>query len=239
MSAARVLSVMWIGWSLASWSGCARESEAMRHSVLVRVTTDEAWSVGGARVELAGTVRGETDKQGNLTVVVNAARNQHLHVRVRCPVGFRDGSVDFDVALREVRDLSGRVRPLVVDAQCVPLERDGVLVVRARAADGARLPVRVNGAVVAQLDDQGLAHVPLTWAPHGELRVMLDTTQAPRLRPSSPTQSYVVSDRAGILVFDQLFEMAKPRRVAKVKPMRPYRVEADTGRHSRKRLTSS
>jgi hypothetical protein len=63
--------------------------------------------------------------------------------------------------------------------------------------------------------------------PRASIRVSLDTSERPQLRPENPQRTFQLEDRDAVLVFEQKFAEKLPRRPAKPKPLTsvPYRIQ--------------
>jgi hypothetical protein len=197
--------------------------------VVVRAVADDGAPVAGASVSIGEEEVGETGADGAALVVLHGRESQRERVSVACPEGF-DSPPAQTLRLQSFRSLDvAPERAVEMRFACRARERHVVLVVRAAGQTG--LPVRVHGEEVARTDARGLAHVPLQLDVGATLRVTIDSTSRPRLRPQSPTATYAVRDRDAVFVFDQVFatEAPPPRARRPVRrppppPARPVRI---------------
>lgn len=202
---------------------CAGSGAAtVNRELHVRVRTDSEAPVPDAIVMLDATTRGVTDAGGSLRTMVSGAPGQRARIDVACPTGFRTRADGIDVVLRRADGDLDTPAAMTLDVQCLPIMRRGVLVVR--APGGTSLPILINGERTGEVGVAGLAHVPLSLLPGTNLRVMLDTSAAPKLRPANPTQQFSIDDRDAVLAFDQAFVSVTPKRRPRRPSHIPYRI---------------
>jgi hypothetical protein len=212
----RLLLVMAVG-------GCDPEPDRVSLSLHLRAEDDAARPVAGTRFWVDGRAVGDSGDDGQLRATSSGRPGQSLSLTVACPPAYRTVQAERELKLRALQD--GPALGLV--ARCQPLKRRAALIVSSSGAEGASLPVLVDGRPIGQLDPDGSAHVLLTTEPHSGLRVTLDTSAHAALQPQSPVRVFHVGDEDTILLFDQTFvrpraRSRRPRALAP--PERPYRL---------------
>jgi len=83
------------------------------------------------------------------------------------------------------------------------------------------LPVLIRGEVVAQTGASGTAHVLLKERAGSAVRLTLDTSSSPRLRPASPTRIFTVAGKDDFAVWDQPFDLIAKKVPKKKDPPPP------------------
>jgi hypothetical protein len=86
------------------------------------------------------------------------------------------------------------------------------------------LPLLINGDRMGDTGVTGLAHIPVSLVPGTSLRVTLDTSADPRLRPVNPSRRFAIEDRDSLLVLDQAFAAEKSKPVFPRHRDVPYRI---------------
>lgn len=217
---ARVLALV-LATNLAGTSACtAPEPERSAFEVTVRVEGDPGVPVAGAELGVAGAKVGTTGATGVARLAFRGVDGETFDVAVTCPAGHRSPARPLAVTLHTIADPSRR--PEYV-ARCPPSTRS--VVVAVRAENGPNLPVLHLGREVARTDGSGAAHVLLSVAPDEPFSLVLATTEkgAERLRPQSPSASFVARERDEVLLFDQRFAVEAPKPVVRG-PIGPKRL---------------
>ncbi len=210
------LKIVWLLMALLA-AGCfGRQETAVR--LLVRVSDDQGAAQASVPVELDGVQTATTDKEGRatLTFVVRANRVQ---LAVQCPGGFQSPEPRSVPLARQ-----GRQPPLELTFVCRPLTRTLLLIVRAPEAAG--MPVLADGESLGTVTAEGTFHAVLQRPPEAVLRLMLDTSGAPRFVPQNPVRELRVADRDEIVVFDQALAVLPPAR----RPLVPRRTRTEVSR---------
>jgi len=209
---------------VALLSGCLGDAAAVVTAELeLRVRTDNGAAVRGAIILVDATSRGETDADGIFRTRTRGAPGQRVRVDVKCPAGFRPRADGLEAVLRRAGDDEQvEVSRLALDAECLPTNRLGVLVVRAVGAPS--LPILINGERSGETGATGIAHVPVKLVPGTALRVTLDTSSTRALRPQNPTQRFAIEDRDAVLLVDQSFSAAPKRKFHRHRAA-PYRID--------------
>lgn len=216
-------ALLWMSAALAT-AGCHVEKKLHRFDVLVSALTDNGQPVAGAGVRLNGRDLGHTSAEGGLEITLSAYEGKVIRLHTVCPEGYRTRGEETELKLRRfaIFDASDRNR-LHVAVECRPVVRQAAVLVRAGQAN---VPVLKGGVEIARTDLDGLAHILVTTAPRASFQLTLDTSQAPRLRPRSPTATFTMADSDRVFVFEQDFDLLpverKPRvRRKVVKPAGP------------------
>lgn len=187
----------------------------------VAVTDDSGDPLAEVPVSVDDSITKRSDSNGKASLTVSAALDRRVRIRALCPEAYRSSEP------RTV-SVSGGVR-LELRFQCRPKLRTLAVVVNAPHAEG--LLMRADGEPIGKIGADGTLHAVLKRPPEAELRLMLDTSSAPLLRPQNPVEDVLVPDRDEIVVFDQALTAAPARRgrsiapVAKVEPRHiPYAI---------------
>lgn len=182
---------------------------------------DRGRPLAGVTVALAGESVGVTADDGQLRRRLRAIDGHRVRVEAGCPDGHLEAELSGELVLRALRRLDepDAITSLTLSITCPRAERRAAVVVR---ADGrAGLPVVVDGVPRAVTDASGVAHLALPVAPHRSLRIALDTSAAPRLRPQSPQRVFTLGEADEVFVFDQPFETRRKRRKRRPAPEQP------------------
>ena len=226
------------GFSLVA-AACSSAPEAVPHHLLafhahadvgeplagVRIWTDR----NGDRAMSDDEVLGTTDATGVVRVDHVAPFGTILNVAATCPAGYRPPEAMGPIALHPVQ-ATGAVADQGIEhsVQCLPANRDAVVVVRAtgtctvpldspRGATTqvpcavANVPVLLDGREVAQTDASGIAHVAVSKTPNSSFRLELAAaTMNPMLIPAQATRDFMIPDEDVIMPFDQVFTVSTP-----------------------------
>lgn len=212
-------------------SACGDEPAAVQHlSITLHAATPKAAPVAGTRFFANGTQLGITDESGLLTTGLVAREGDVIAITTNCPAGYRGPATPRSLHVHRYASRSAQPSQVLgLTAVCEPEERNAALVVRARrGAAPLSLAIRVDDELLGQTDSDGLSHMLLAVRPHRNVRVALDTSQAPQLRPRDPVRTFQIDDDQDVLVFDQVFSDAprtrrtEPKRAAR--PHTPYRI---------------
>jgi len=180
----------------------------------VMVTDDSGDALAEVPLSVDEGVGKRSDAEGKARLTVSAPLDRRLRVRALCPEAYR-------AAEPRVVSVAGGPR-LELRFRCRPRLRTLAVVVSAPNAAG--LTVRADGEPIGKVAVDGTLHAVLKRPPDAELRLMLDTSSAPQLRPQNPVEEVVVPDRDEIVVFNQPLALVQTRRskahapVAKVEP---------------------
>ena len=202
---------------------------ASRFAIEFHINNDDGDAVKSAAVRTGGKDLGVTGAEGMLKVELTGTEGQTVPVTVTCPHGCAGTEKPSLLRLSHTRriDFNG-YQATRFEATCTREVRDIVLVVRAQG--GARLAVNVDGTPSGATNADGIAHVLV----HADrqmkaLKVSLDTSSRPELKPKNPSRTYELAGNDAILLFDQTFVSTPKRafRAAPPKPSRhiPYRVD--------------
>jgi len=189
----------------------AEEAGKVPFTADVVVTSDPGRGTPGAELVAGGQKLATTDASGHARVSLQGAEGDSLEISVRCPAGFQSPPETIGLSLRR---LSSGSRPPSFVARCAPLSR--TVVVGIRTENGPNLPVTYLGKEVGRTDAWGAAHVVLTVKANEQVTLGLDTTlsgsesKRPRLRPESPTLTFVAKDTDDFVSLEQKFEVERP-----------------------------
>jgi hypothetical protein len=197
------------------------------YPITIRVQDEDMAPLSGAAVKANGEQLGMTSRNGLLQIRLKGAEGDMQSVSIRCPDGYRTVNETRSVTLRSFSDIANGLaaKGPTLNWQCEPAERLAALVVR--ASGQPNIPVRLHGRELTRTGSDGTAHTLLRLPPGSNLRVALDTTARPELRPQSPERIFQVEDRDTIFTFDQQFiESKRPvhRKAPESKRLVPYRI---------------
>jgi len=194
-----------LAWSILVWTGCAPAPVAKSTPVQIQARTPDGAPVAGTRLWAAGRALGTTGAEGTLEATLKGS----AAITALCPATHETVTRERWLTLPTATEQP--IEALELRVVCTPLRQLAALVVRAEGAEPG-LPIRVRGEVVGHTDDDGAAHVLLDARPGHTLRVSLDTSSQPELRPQDPVQSFRLGNSDEVLLFDQGFERERPRR---------------------------
>ncbi|MDH5670973.1 MAG: hypothetical protein OEZ06_02430 [Myxococcales bacterium] len=228
----RLLLLSIVTTTITAAAACSRPSAPPAPVQLtVEALTPGGKAVAGVRLWADGRELGRTDASGRLS--------QKLAGRVEltsaCPAGYHGDSTARVLNSRSPHQTKLAPEPITIRLRCEPLLHLAAVVVRAEGGPG--LPVLIDGEPAAQTDAEGLVHLMLERPPGSSLRVAIDTTSEPSLRPQNPVQTFHLEQGDSILLFDQKLSRRRRRRHvpsfkapalhdgAPNEPPRPYRIQ--------------
>ena len=210
------LKSAWLPMALLLAACVGHDETAVR--ILVRVSDDQGAAQASVPVDLDGVQSATTDEEGRDTLTF-VARANRVQLAVQCPTSFQSPEPRSVPFARQ-----GRQPPLELTFVCRPLTRTLLLVVRAPEAVG--MPVLADGESLGTVTAEGTLHAVLQRPPEAVLRLMLDTSRAPRLVPQDPVREVRVADRDEIVVLDQALTVPPPVR----RPLIPRRPTVEAPR---------
>lgn len=213
--------------AIGALAGCGEEAPPPRFPVTFSASSDPGVPLGEVQLTANGAPIGTTGADGSLHVDLTGPVGSPVQIGATCPEGHRPPTSLPLITLRHVVSLdpSTAARGLQVSIACPPMERHGVVVVRAGGNQAqADVPVLIDGREVARTDSSGVAHVALDMQPGQTFQVLLATADHPLLRPQSPRQSFTFPDSDELFVFDQQFAVEEPPR-ARVRRRRRVRTQ--------------
>lgn len=210
----RKVSILLLGIPFMA-GACGDPPPPPRFPVTFTAVSDPGVPLAGVTMTANGAaIPGETGADGVLRVFLSGPEGSPVQIGARCPEGHREADDLPLITLREVvgLDPAARDRGLEVGVRCRPLQRHGVVVVRAHGEQPQpNVPVMIDGREVARTDASGVAHVPLDMPPGASFQVLLATASLPNLRPQDPRLSFTFPDDDEVFVFDQPFDVETPR----------------------------
>jgi hypothetical protein len=208
----RLLRIALTGLALVA-TACGESPETLdeRFDTTLRVVSDDAEPLGGAKFTLGKQELGTTGTAGTVSVRLRGTEGQILRLSVECPEGYAPPQAVPPLRLTRARRVDGRTEPLSFETTCTRQTRNVALVVR--AVNGDALPVLINGTERATTDADGNAHL-LLHVDRGEraLTVKLDTTARPELKPAKPERTFELSGRDAIVLFEPSFVTTRAKR---------------------------
>jgi hypothetical protein len=201
--------------ALATGAGCDARVPIDAYTVEVSVRSDTGAPLPGIAIRAHDTLLGETGPLGGLRVELTAPEGTHLRLAAECPETHRPAP-ETVLRLRHFAGIDAANNLLRVSFECRPRQRHAAVVVR--AAGHAGLPVLLHGQKVARTNEAGNAHLLVALDPGESLRLALDTSAHPRLRPHDPTAAFTLGDADEVFVFEYnpvlepLPRVRRPRR---------------------------
>jgi hypothetical protein len=176
-------------------------------SLQITVQADPGFGLPGVPVRIDGELLGRTDASGALRRSVHGAPGRLVTIVPECPRGHRQPEEPSRIRLRRYGS-SGEL-PIEVDLQCRPLVRVAIFVVR--AANGANIPIVVNGEHVATTNSAGVAHFSRWGAPGTEYLVQLDASGNRSLLPQSASALVELPDFDELFIVERTFQSAQSK----------------------------
>ena len=197
----------------------AEDTTKLAFEAEVVVTSDPGQGLVGAELLSDGRKLAVTGADGRARVSFRGAEGDAVEIAVRCPAGFQSPVEPIALSLR--RFSSGSRGPSFA-TRCAPLMR--TVVVGIRAEHGANLPVIYLGKEVGRTDAWGAAHVVLTVKANEQVTLGLDTKSVTetrvKLRPESPTLTFMAKDKDDFVTLEQKFEIERTSVRVKSAPVR-------------------
>lgn len=209
-------AILVIGTAALAASGCKdRDPPApLPFQIFIRVESEPGQKVTGASVSRNDKVLGTTGPDGRAMLAVHGVEGKVTEVSVKCPEAFTSPPKPTSIRLKRFAD---KTKIPEFSVTCPPALRHVVIAVR--ADNGPNLPVVYGNKVITRTDLSGAAHFALEIAPGALFQVTLDTTENARLKPPSPSRPFTAPAHDDILVFDQRFEVNRPRPGAPRPPL--------------------
>jgi hypothetical protein len=185
-----------------------------RFALVLRAFASDS-AVEGVRVWADGRQLGTTSRLGRLSAELRGQQGSAVELTLACPPAYRTEQPTRRLVLRRVEaSAASSPRPLELDVHCEPLQRAAAIVVLASGRGVGGLPIRVRGEVVGQTETDGSAHLLLSTAPHAPIRIELDTSNRPNLRPKNPVHTFRLTDEDRVLLIEQDFTTSARARPA-------------------------
>lgn len=201
---------------LLALASCQEAPRPARFPVQIKATSDQGEPLGGVKIAADGRDLGTTDARGLLQAALPGAEGQRVQLGFVCPDRYERAGEGPSLMLRRFSSVDANApQHTTVDVQCAASLRSKVIAVRAGQPD---LPVLLRGEVVARTNERGTTHVLLRERAGTSVRLTLDTSSAPQLRPASPVRMFAVAAKDDFAVWDQPFEVIAKKPKRKPKP---------------------
>ena len=205
-------------------SACGEPEQDPLHTITFLAHADPGEPLAGVAISTMFNGRpqplGTTDASGVWVQRLRAPYGTTIPVSATCPTGHRQAEMVQSIRFDPIRSLDPAVaaRGIEHTIQCLPSERDAVVIVRTSGTGHvAGIPVLVDGREVARVDEGGVAHVPLRYAPNTSFRIELAaSTISPYLQPAQPAHDFTIPDEDVFLSFEQPFTYEEPAPVRRV-----------------------
>jgi hypothetical protein len=199
-------------------SACGEAAPDPLHTITFIAQSDPGEPLAGVQIGTTFNGRpqpfGATDASGVWVQRLRAPYGTTIPINAVCPAGHRPAATVPSIRFDPIRSLdpAAAARGIEHSIQCLPLERDAVVIIRATgSALVAGVPVLVDGREVGRIDEGGVAHVPLRYVPNTAFRVELAAGSInPYLQPNQPAHDFTIPDEDVILSFDQPFTFEPP-----------------------------
>lgn len=212
----RVLPVLGLAVLTAIAAGCTEPPPPEPFHIAIKVEGDPGRPVPGATISRSNTLLGTTNAEGRVNLKIGGIAGEFTDVTVTCPEGFQTPLKPLSVKLTRLADKS-KVTEYAVS--CPPAMRR--VVVAVRAENGPNLPVMYLDRPVTRTDAGGAASFALEVPPGSQFTVALNTIERRDIKPISPSKLFVVQQEDDVFLFDQKFEVEKPKYVKPVGPHIP------------------
>lgn len=213
--------------ALASVACATKKTPPEPYRVELRASASDGAPLPAVELSINGKTAGTTGADGRLLRHITGPEGTLLRIGAKCPTDSAPQSELPVLRLARTKSIgASKAQPLTAEVRCAPTHRDVVVVVKADR--GGRLPVLIDGKVVATTDDDGTAHVMLRRAAgEGKVEVSLDTASQASLKPVSPSRTYDLAGRDAVVLFEPSFSTvaAKVVRAAPVRRHIPVRVD--------------
>lgn len=174
--------------------------------VYVKVESDPGRPLPGAAIIRASKTLATTGDDGRALLTLTGAEGESTDIAIKCPDAFQSPQKPTNIRLTRFADPQ---RIPEYSVSCPPTRRR--VVVAVKADNGPNLPVTYLNRVIARTDASGAAHALLDVAPGSQLQIGLDTSENPRMKPSSPSKPFTIGQNDEILLFEQKFEVERVR----------------------------
>ncbi len=193
---------------LASCKEPLAAKEKLPLEVQVKVTSDPGKPLEGANVVFAGKTIATTDDTGTAKLTLTGNDGDSYEVTIKCPQKYVSPTKSTVIPLRRLEGSTPEY-----DVSCPPATRTAVVAVRAE--NGAFLPVKHLGRIVARTDGAGAATVLLKdIEADTPVELVLDTTEKGMevLRPQNPSSpAFLIKRSDEVFTFDQKFAIEPPK----------------------------
>ena len=211
-------------WGIAASPTACEPSGPPGWKVTLRASSDIGKPLSGVQFHRSSRRLGATGASGAIDVELPGRDGETADIMATCPPGFRPLREPIHVKLRAFRGVEQGHGHLEHRVTCRPERRNVVVVVQAPGAK--TLPVLVDGERRGTTDADGIAHVFFQAEPSSMVRVAVDTSSEPELRPQNPSRPFQIADEDEVFVFATRLSRpaAKPlRRAVPPRPI-PYRL---------------
>lgn len=197
-------------------AGCTEPRPPDPFQISIRVESDPGKPVANASISRSNKVLGTTNAEGRVNLKIGGIDGEFTDVVVTCPEGYQNPLRPLSVKLTRLADKS-KVTEYTVS--CPPSMRR--VVVAVRAENGPNLPVMYLDRPVTRTDAGGAASFALEVPPGSQFTVALNTIERRDIKPISPSKLFVVGAQDDVFLFDQRFEVEKPKFIPKAQPHIP------------------
>ena len=216
----RALAVAFVALAATTGAGCKdlEPPPPKPFQLYVKVESDPGRPVPAAIIARNNKTLSTTDNNGRamLTFAGEEGEGATVQVSVKCPDTFQSPSKPVPLKLTRLSDPT-KIPEYAVS--CPPTLRH--VVVAVKADNGPFLPVMYLNRQITKTDAAGAAHFALEVAPGAQFAVTLDTSENSRLKPPSPSKPFTVGQADDILVWEQKFDVEKPKAAPVFRPNIP------------------
>lgn len=210
----RVALVLGLALLSAMTAGCTEPPPPDPFQISIKVESDPGKPVPGASISRSNKLLGTTNVEGRVNLKIGGVEGEFTDVTVTCPEGFQTPLKPLSVKLTRLAD---KTKVTEYAVSCPPAMRR--VVVAVRAENGPNLPVMYLDRPVTRTDAGGAASFALEVPPGSQFTVALNTIERRDIKPISPSKLFVVGQQDDVFLFDQKFDVEKPKYV---KPAGPH-----------------
>lgn len=209
LPAASLLSLLLLACASCASRGGATSAGEPSFEIPVRVSSEAEQPVAGVALRIGAGAAVVTGADGTARLTARGRTGDAVEIHAACPDGYVSPAAPLSITLYHV--VAGAAAP----ARAITCTRTARRVIAAIRIDrGVRLPIVRFGQAIGATDDLGAAHVAIDGKPGERVELTLDTSGAEHgaLRPHSPTLSFAMPERDGLLVLEQQFEKVSPSK---------------------------
>lgn len=185
------------------------------------VESDPGVRLGSVPIQVDGESLGQTSSDGVLRTPILSAPGRVHTVTHDCPADHVSPRGSTSIRVRQYA--SHRPGPIQIKLECRPLVRVAAFIVRAK--NGAGLPVRVNGELVATTNRFGVAHFSESGPAGTEYLVEVDASGQPGLRPRSAMKLVTAPDSDELFILAPTFQLPDRAKKPRLRRRRIIKIE--------------
>ena len=210
----------------------ALETPREHYELRITAVSDARRPLAGVGIRLDGRMLGSTNRHGRLHAALRSADGRAVSLSSTCPPGHRSEPSTRSIPLHPVQTGKRLTRSIELLVHCQPQRLIVPVDIELTGPGELAFPIFSSDHLVGRTDETGTATLLLEGRPRSLLRVLVDTSSRPLLRPRNPVHTLRIDDADARLQVVQAFETRKRRkRTRPVSPLldprlpaRPYRI---------------